>query len=280
MTRLESLFSGQKPSLFLYSEAMSKLSFVKYSGNGNDFLIFEESPLLTSQTIQRLCHRQLGIGADGIITVGPSSKADVRMRIFNADGGEAEMCGNGLRCLATYWDDTVSVKKDSYSIETMNAVYPVLRHGQGFAIEMTEIKDMNLPDLSSFKDFSQSFYINTGVPHLVFLSEDVKKIDIKKTGAYYRYHSLFPKGTNVTFVEVLDRDSQKAYARTYERGVEDETFSCGTGLTATALALSHWFGWKGSVQLLTKGGQQTVALGQKIYYSGEVIRVFKGEVNL
>jgi diaminopimelate epimerase len=280
MTRVESLFSGQKPSLFLYSEAMSKLSFVKYSGNGNDFLIFEESALLTPQAIQRLCHRQLGIGADGILTVCSSSKADVKMRIFNADGGEAEMCGNGLRCLATYWHDTVSEKKNSYTIETMNAVYPVLRKGESFAIEMTELKDKNLPNLAGFKDFSQSFYINTGVPHLVFLSEDVKKIDIKKTGAYYRYHSLFPKGTNVTFVEVLDRDSQKAYARTYERGVEDETFSCGTGLTATALALAHWFGWKEDVQLFTKGGEQKVSLGEKIYYSGEVLRVFKGEVNL
>lgn len=259
---------------------MTKLSFAKYSGNGNDFIILDHTDFLSPEKVQRLCHRQLGIGADGIVTISPSTKADAKMRIFNADGGEAEMCGNGLRCLVTYLDDMAKDKKDSYTIETMNALYKVNRKGPAFAIEMSEIKDKNIYDLSVFKDFSQSFYINTGVPHLVFLTNEAAKVDIKKQGAFYRYHSLFPKGTNVTFVEVLDRDSQSAYARTYERGVEDETFSCGTGLTATALALNHWFGWKGDVHLKTKGGNQVVSISAKILYSGEVIRAFQGEVTL
>lgn len=259
---------------------MTKLTFSKYSGNGNDFIILDHTSELTPEKVQRLCHRQFGIGADGVVTVGPSTQADAKMRIFNADGGEAEMCGNGLRCLATYIDDKATAKKDAYLIETMNAVYKVIRKGAAFAIEMSEIKDKNLYDLSGFKDFAQSFYINTGVPHLVFLTNEALKVDIKKQGAYYRYHSMFPRGTNVTFVEVQDRDSQTAYARTYERGVEDETFSCGTGLTATALALNHWFGWKGDVRLKTKGGNQFVSISDKILYSGEVIRAFQGEVTL
>jgi diaminopimelate epimerase len=118
------------------------------------------------------------------------------------------------------------------------------------------------------------------VPHLVFLANDVSKIDVKKVGSYYRYHSMFPNGTNVTFVEVQDNESHRAYARTYERGVEDETHSCGTGLTATALALSHWLKWTGDIKLQTKGGQQIVSVGEKVFYSGEVIECFKGEVNL
>ncbi len=259
---------------------MTKLSFAKYSGNGNDFIILSHSELLTPQKVQLLCHRHFGIGADGIISAAPSSKADAKMRIFNADGEEAEMCGNGLRCLVTYLDDVATQKKDSYTIETMNALYKVNRKGSAFAVEMSEVKDKNIYDLSSFKDFSQAFYINTGVPHLVFLTNEASKLDVKKQGSFYRYHSMFPKGTNVTFVEVLDRHSQTAYGRTYERGVEDETFSCGTGLTATALALNYWFGWKGDVHLKTKGGNQVVSLTDKIVYSGEVIRAFQGEVNL
>lgn len=256
------------------------IHFEKYSGNGNDFIITSENPLLDNEKIVKLCHRNFGIGADGVITIGPSEKADARMRIFNADGGEAEMCGNGLRCVVTYLDKTWEKKKDSYLIETMNSVYTVNRKGGTFAVEMTEIKDQNIHDLSIFKDFINSFYINTGVPHLVLLANDVKRIDIKIKGAFYRFHSLFPKGTNVTFVEVLDMDSRRAYARTYERGVEDETLSCGTGLTATALALSHWFQWKGDITLLTKGGEQVVSIGDKVLYSGEVTFCFKGEVEL
>jgi diaminopimelate epimerase len=162
----------------------------------------------------------------------------------------------------------------------MNAVYPVIRQGNNFALEMSEIKDQNRYDLSLFKDYLKSFYVNTGVPHLVFLTDSAGSIDIKKVGAFYRYHPLFPNGTNVSFVEITEEQSQSAYARTYERGVEDETFSCGTGLTATALALHHWFGWNGDIQLKTKGGNQLVSIGEKVFYSGEVIFCFKGEVGL
>lgn len=259
---------------------MEKTSFVKYSGNGNDFIIMPETKKLTGDSISKLCNRHFGIGADGVITIGASDKADTKMRIYNADGGEAEMCGNGLRCLATYFDSISPKKKDTYLIETMNAVYPVIRKGSSFALEMSEIKDKNIHDLSGFKDYSNSFFINTGVPHLVFLAQDIEHIDIKKAGSYYRYHSLFPKGTNVTFVEVIDMESHRAFARTYERGVEDETHSCGTGLTATALALSHWLKWTGDIHLETKGGNQIVTLGDKVLYSGEVIECFKGEVEL
>lgn len=259
---------------------MTKTKFSKYSGNGNDFIILDENLKLTVNAIVKLCDRNFGIGADGVITLGQSEKADARMRIYNADGGEAEMCGNGVRCLTTYLDRQTETKKDTYLIETMNAVYPIMRKGNTFALEMTEIKDKNMFDLSGFTDYSKSFYINTGVPHLVFLVNDVKRIEIKLQGAKYRFHPLFPRGTNVTFVQVMDEKSQTAYARTYERGVEDETFSCGTGLTATALAMQEWFGWTGEVNLKTKGGSQIVAITDKVLYSGEVFECFQGEVEL
>jgi diaminopimelate epimerase len=256
-------------------------SFVKYSGNGNDFIIMEDSPLLsiTAGSIQRICDRHFGVGADGVILLGKSPGVDASMRIFNSDGGEAEMCGNGLRCLATYIDAQSSTPQKIYTIKTSNNTYQVFKRGSQFAILMNEIKDKNAFDLSMFNDFEKKFYINTGVPHLVFLSKDARTIDIKKTAPLYRFHPLFPQGTNVSFVEVLP-ETQSAYARTYERGVEDETHSCGTGLTASGLALTEWFGWSGDIHLRTLGGNQTVSVGNDVYYSGEVTFCFSGKVIL
>lgn len=257
------------------------VKFVKYSGNGNDFIILDHPQLsLTPEMVQKLCRRHFGVGADGVLTLTSAPGFDGEMRIFNADGGEAEMCGNGLRCLATFLDDSQSKKKESYQIKTMNGSYTVVKKNGSFAIEMSEIKDKNLYDLSDFKEFEKSFFINTGVPHLIFLSQEIKKLDMKVVAPKYRYDSRFPGGSNVSLVEVMDNDKQIAYVRTYERGVEDETYSCGTGLTASALALSEWLGWKGDITLVNLGGKQSVSLGEKILYSGEVTRAFIGEVEL
>jgi diaminopimelate epimerase len=258
-----------------------KVSFTKYSGNGNDFLIIDETlyPSLTAYQIERLCSRHFGVGADGVLLLGKATGVDGTMRIFNADGGEAEMCGNGLRCLATHIDKVTAQKKNNYLIRTMNNTYEVGKRNGQFAILMNDIKDENSVDLSDFTDFEKKFYINTGVPHLVFLGKNVKSIEIKKTAPFYRHHKKFPRGTNVSFLELLS-DKQTAYVRTYERGVEDETHSCGTGLTASGLALSHWFGWKGDITLYTLGGKQTVSVDKSVYYSGEVTFCFSGETEL
>lgn len=235
---------------------------------------------MSPELVQKLCNRHFGVGADGVLTVTEVDGFDGEMRIFNADGGEAEMCGNGLRCVATYLDDVGEVKKNTYRIKTMNNNYLVIRQGNGFAIRMSEIKDQNLHDLSGFKEFQKSFFVNTGVPHLVFLGRNIKELDIKKVAAPYRFNPMFSGGTNVSFVEVLGTGNQLAYVRTYERGVEDETFSCGTGLTATGLALAHWFGWNGSIQLTTLGGKHTIEIGQNVLFSGEVTCCFKGEASI
>jgi diaminopimelate epimerase len=254
------------------------LKFVKYSGNGNDFIILDHPEMpLGVELIKRLCDRQFGVGADGVLVLTSYETTDGRMQIFNADGGEAEMCGNGLRCLATYVDHKLEKKKTSYMIKTMNHLYNIQKTHSGMQIEMNEISDVNSKDLGWIKDFVQVFYVNTGVPHLVLLSKDVKKIDLKKEAPFYRFNSHFKNGANVNFVEVSDELSQIAYVRTFERGVEDETFSCGTGLTATGLALQHWFGWKGEITLKTKGGNQIVTIGDQVFYSGDVSFCFQGE---
>lgn len=254
--------------------------FSKYSANGNDFIIVKDPERdLSAFIIEKMCDRHFGIGADGVLYLLKSDKADARMRIFNSDGREAEMCANGLRALVHYWDSLQNVKKPSYKIETMNGIYEVFCTNGKVQIEMSEISQENLYPAPELHSFEKSFFINTGVPHLVLLGTN-KDIAIKELGSKYRFHKNFPKGTNVNFVEVKSGDTQEAYVRTYERGVEDETFSCGTGLTATALALSHWFGWKGLIKLSNKGGNQEVLVGDKVFYSGEITFCFQGEYSL
>lgn len=259
---------------------MNQLSFEKYSGNGNHFIILDNPSLsLSREQREKMCDPHFGVGADGILLLTPVEGFDARMQIFNADGGEAEMCGNGIRCVATYLDKKDHHSKNQYKIKTMNGSYVVEKKNNAFAIEMSEIKEKNAYDLSAFTGFKNSFFINTGVPHLVFETTDGKKIDIKATAPFYRFHKMFPKGTNVSFLEVLP-GVQTAYVRTYERGVEDETFSCGTGLTASGLALNHWHQWQGTITLKTLGGTQYVSLSDKVYYSGEVTFCFSGEYSL
>jgi diaminopimelate epimerase len=274
----------QKDALFQYfgdcgrtKSMKNKIKFKKFSGNGNDFILLDRPDFpITSPLIQSLCDRHFGIGGDGVLILTSHPGHDARMQIFNADGGEAEMCGNGIRCLVTYLDELNEHTKDVYKIKTMNGVYEVTRRDGAFAIEMSEIKDEKLYDLSSFNEFNKVYFVNTGVPHLVFLVNDLKRIDIKSRAPQYRFHKLFPNGTNVSFVQIVD-GHQTAFVRTYERGVEDETYSCGTGLTACGIALNTWNGWQGDITLKTLGGTQKVSVGDKIYYSGEVKFCFEGE---
>lgn len=275
---LETYLRG--PSFRAKTTPMSKtLSFTKVSGNGNDFIILNGPISLSEEDVKKMCNRHFGIGADGILILTPEEGFDGRMTILNADGSEAEMCGNGIRCLTTYIDRNQSVKKDVYRIKTMNGAYELTKKDGTFAVEMSEIKDKNIYDLSSFNEFKRVFYINTGVPHLIFEVHEAKRIDIKSRAPQYRFNRIFPNGTNVSFLQVLE-GHQTAYVRTYERGVEDETLSCGTGLTAAGMALNHWYGWKGDITLKTLGGSQHIHVGDKVYYSGEVKFCFQGEFTL
>ncbi len=254
------------------------IKFHKYSGNGNDFIIVKGPVDLTASVITAMCDRHFGVGADGVLVLSFADEVDGRMQIFNSDGSEAEMCGNGIRCLVTYLDDQNGHAKDLYRIKTMNGLYEVARKNGEFAVEMSEIKDKNIHDLSSFNEYKRSFFVNTGVPHLIFEVHEVKRIDIKSRAPQYRFHKMFPSGTNVSFLQVTGEN--KAYVRTYERGVEDETHSCGTGLTACGIALNHWYGWSGSIRLETLGGTQHIQVADKVFYSGEVKFCFEGEYSL
>jgi diaminopimelate epimerase len=200
-----------------------------------------------------MCNRHFGVGADGIILIlsSISKNADFRMRIFNADGSEAEMCGNGIRCAAKYFWERIG-RSNYMKVDTMAGLLPVFLEIGESTMPRVEV-DMGIPrfktkeipilwgNSESLLDVDLDLHdigslrisaVNTGVPHTVVFVDDVDSVDVRTVGRALRYHKLFPKGTNVDFVEVLSNNHLKV--RTYERGVEDETLCCGTGATAAA----------------------------------------------
>jgi len=210
-----------------------KISFTKMVATGNDFAVVEDNPVLNTLDLKALarktCDRKYGIGADGLLVLGKSKKADIRMRIFNADGSEAEMCGNGARCAALY------TKRLALKLETKAGIIDCLVKADNVKIQLTVPHSLRLGVPISINGCRiKTNFINTGVPHTVIFVEGLNKIDVAAIGKQIRYDREFsPKGTNVDFVEALGNDSIKV--RTYERGVEDETLACGTGSVASAL---------------------------------------------
>lgn len=212
---------------------MDKLSFTKMAATGNDFVIIEDSPKLKALSLkalaQKVCNRKYGIGADGMLILEKSKKADIRMRIFNPDGSEAQMCGNGSRCVALY------MRHPASKIETKAGVIESLVKNGNVRIKLTDVHSLKLGiPIRVNGCLIKANFINTGVPHAVVFVEGLEKIDVAAIGRQIRYHKEFsPKGTNVDFVETIGNDSINV--RTYERGVEDETLACGTGSAASAL---------------------------------------------
>jgi diaminopimelate epimerase len=233
------------------------LTFTKMNGAGNDFVMLDNRDgalALDKAQIAHLCDRHRGIGGDGLLIVEPAQQgADFRMRYYNADGGEAEMCGNGARCFARF-AQRVSGKTGDIAFETQAGVIRAKFLGEHVQIQMSEPHSLRLGDqleLAGEKFTVDS--LNTGVPHAVVTVEDLEAIDIRKLGAALRYHLRFaPKGTNANFMQRLD--SHTIAIRTYERGVEDETLACGTGMVACALIFSEVNGATSPVKVKVRGG--------------------------
>ena len=214
------------------------------AGAGNDFLVLDVKDLIKVGThrdapLQKLtvkiCDRANGVGADGLVILDKSKSSDYKMRIINADGSEAEMCGNGVRCLAAYIVATQKPKKKLFSIETLAGEILGEAKGEVAHVRLSNPKDyraeITVP--VNGRDLHVS-YIDTGVPHTIIFVDDLANIDVSNLGQIIRYHDVFkPRGTNVNFVEQID--ATLVAARTYERGVEDETKACGTGSVAAAI---------------------------------------------
>lgn len=234
------------------------LSFWKMNGAGNDFVMLDNRQLaltLDRGQIERLCDRHRGIGADGLLMVEPAQGGgDFRMRYYNADGGEAEMCGNGARCFARYVNLLHEGKLETLKFETMAGMISAEFEGDQVRINMSEPHSLKLAQELEVAGTRLTVHsVNTGVPHAVVFVDDLDVVDVRTFGAGLRYHEAFaPKGTNANFVKVMAPGS--IAIRTYERGVEDETLACGTGMVACALVHHEVDGATSPVAVKVKGG--------------------------
>ncbi|MGD0336120.1 MAG: diaminopimelate epimerase [Candidatus Omnitrophota bacterium] len=248
---------------------MQKINFTKMVASGNDFVVIDRRHascvMRYAFLAKKLCDRKYGVGADGLLVLEKSKPADIRMRIFNADGSEAEMCGNGARCVALYVkSQSHKVTKSQVSIQAKAGIISAKVNGGRVKIKLTEPRSLklNMPVKLGGRSIKVNF-INTGVPHAVVFTQGLKNIDIAAIGRQIRYHQKFtPAGTNADFVEILNKDS--IMVRTYERGVEDETLACGTGAVASALIANFQFsvGNYGKVNVHTQSREVL-----KVYFS-------------
>jgi len=260
-----------------------KIPFMKMSGSGNDFILIDHRESILKEDhlkdfIRKVCQRRISIGADGLILIEPSQKADFKWRFYNADGSEAEMCGNGGRCAARF-AYLKGMAGPSLKFETLAGILSAQVDGKRVKLEMTKPFGLKLDETISIDGEEQIFSsINTGVPHAVLFVEDLEGSDILRMGRAIRYHSYFaPSGTNVNFVQ-LGKGSQLSI-RTYERGVEDETLACGTGAVASALIAAFKGLVKSPVSVKTRGSEVLT-----VYFKIEAMEVksvfFEGDVHI
>ncbi len=215
---------------------MKTVKFTKMVGAGNDFIVVDAQTGMNYKRLAKLiCDRKTGIGADGLLVWDKSRRADYKMRIINSDGSEAEMCGNGIRCMTIYILHEKQSKKRDFAIETKAGIIHCHTDGKSAKVRLSEPFGLQEDiSLKINKRKIQVNYIDTGVPHVVVFVEGIDCIDVSKIGRVIRMHKRFwPKGANVNFCEQVDRNTISV--RTYERGVEEETLACGTGSAASAI---------------------------------------------
>ncbi len=257
---------------------MMKLQFFKYQGTGNDFVVMDNRqhifPKNDTSLVAHLCDRRFGIGADGLLLLENDNMSDFRMVYFNADGAEGSMCGNGGRCLVAFANHLGVVGEEA----VFNAV-----DGLHHASVNGNIVNLKMVDVDEIHEKGNYSFLNTGSPHHVQLVKDLEHFDVYKEGKKLRYGLYGQSGSNINFVEQLSDDTFRV--RTYERGVEDETLSCGTGVTAVALAM-HGLGktTAKNVNIKTRGGDLTIGFEEQggkysnVFLKGPADQVFKGEV--
>ena len=259
-----------------------KIEFYKYQGTGNDFIIMDnrqnQVPALEEKQINILCDRRFGIGADGLILMTHEEGYDFGMKYYNADGYESSMCGNGGRCILKF-AERLGIHKNMYRFLAADGEH----EGE---IEINGTVRLRMCNVDKVEVHSNHFIVNTGSPHYIKAVNDIMQLDVKKSGHTIRFGKDFVKdGINVNFVQSLSDDT--IYVRTYERGVEDETLSCGTGVTASALISAHNENGFNQVEVKTPGGNLSVEFDkldedhfENIWLSGSVEFVFKGEVQI
>ena len=256
------------------------IPFYKYQGTGNDFVLIDNRTNIFDRErrdiVAQLCHRRFGIGADGFILLQNKEGYDFEMVYYNADGNESTMCGNGGRCIVQFAYDLGVIGAETRFLAVDGGHDAQVKNGLVY-LHMIDVHAVN--DLGS-----QAFFLNTGSPHYVKQVEQIEQYPIFEQGKSIRYSEAFkPGGTNVNFMEM---QGKTLFVRTYERGVEDETYSCGTGVTAAAIAASK-MGATVPVAVKTLGGDLQVSFSQTgenkytdIYLIGPAKRVFEGQIEV
>lgn len=254
------------------------LTFYKYQGTGNDFVIIDNRKGFfdkrDTKLISFLCDRKFGIGADGLILLEHDKSSDFRMVYFNSDGNESSMCGNGGRCI-------VAFAKQIGIVEQRTRFLAV--DGYHDAEIIDSIVSLSMKDVKEIRNKPSYFFLNTGSPHHVQLVDELDGYNVFSEGARLRYGLYGQKGSNINFVQQLKHNTFRI--RTYERGVEDETLSCGTGVTAVAIAMHHADKTKtNEINVMTQGGDLTVLFDEEkgvyknVNLRGQATFVYKGEI--
>jgi diaminopimelate epimerase len=268
---------------------MKPIPFFKMSGSGNDFIIIDNRQAVVPESqLHRLvvgaCRRRMSVGADGLILIEASDSVDFKWRFFNADGSLPDMCGNGARCAARFaYINAIADRRMAF--ETLAGTIEASVGDQTVKIRMTDPGDLKTGYALKLETHSIVVgSVNTGVPHVVTVVDDIQAVDVVEKGRLIRYHPDFaPEGTNANFV-AAGKDGA-IFIRTYERGVEDETLACGTGNVAAALVLAHDRGLASPVTLTTRsGGELTVhfqAQGGRyrdVFLEGDARVIYRGEM--
>ncbi|HVM89452.1 MAG TPA: diaminopimelate epimerase [Puia sp.] len=258
-----------------------KIHFYKYQGTGNDFVIIDNRNWsitnLPVDKIKFLCDRRFGVGADGLMLLNPKSGYDFEMKYYNADGRESTMCGNGGRCLVKFAYD-LGIHKNSFRFIAVDGEHEAEIDGN--------MVNLKMQDVDGIEEYDGDSILNTGSPHYVKMVSDIMDYDVLDKGMEIRHSKDFAKeGINVNFVE--EKAPDEIIVRTYERGVEDETLSCGTGVTASALVCYHNEAGYNEVTVTTKGGKLTVKYDRiddnkfrNIWLCGPAEKVFEGEIEM
>lgn len=255
------------------------MNFYKYQGTGNDFVMIDNRSNVFDKTniqlVQQLCNRKFGIGADGLILIENHNEFDFEMIYFNADGSKS-FCGNGSRCAVAFAKYLGIIESQAYFLST---------DGEHEAwINKNGEVSLKMHDVENIEKGADYYFIDTGSPHYIIQTDNLQTLNVKEQGAAIRYNERFEnEGTNVNFVE---QKNGKTTLRTYERGVEDETLSCGTGVTAVALSIADQQQLGASkIEIQTQGGLLKVAFKRDaakftdIWLIGPAEMVFKGEIN-
>jgi diaminopimelate epimerase len=268
---------------------MAKIPFCKMSGSGNDFILIDNRRRILDadnlgDLVPKICTHKVSVGADGVILIENSGRANFRWRFFNSDGSEAEMCGNGGRCAARF-----AVLKDiappRLSFETLAGLIEAEVKGRTVKLQMIKPFGLRLDFTVSIDGTNQTLhFINTGVPHTIEFVEEASAVKVKDRGKIIRFHAHFqPAGTNADFVQVMERGRIKV--RTYERGVEDETLACGTGAVASALIAAAKGLVDSPVAVETSGGEilnihfeKKGEAFERVFLEGDTRLVYEGEL--